>query len=173
MKIIVGSKNPVKIKGTEEAFSKYYNNVSVEGTSVPGAPDQPFGDETLEGAKFRAKYLQEHEEADFYVGMEGGVAEHAGKWLCFAAVVVMDKQGRESFALSPHFPLPDSVAKRLLAGEELGPVMDDVRGETNTKQKDGACGFFTKGRYHRKDQYLSAAVMALSAWQHEALYFPS
>ncbi len=57
MKVVVGSKNPVKLAGVEEAFSKYYEDIEVEGVTVPDAPDMPFGDETVKGARLRAKYL--------------------------------------------------------------------------------------------------------------------
>ncbi len=109
--------------------------------------------------------------ADFFVGVEGGVAQHGGHWLCFGVTVVLDQEGREGLGLSPHFPLPPSVAAQLNGGKELGDVMDELTGGTNTKQKGGACGFFTKSVYLRKDQFVSSTVMALVPFQHEQLFF--
>jgi inosine/xanthosine triphosphatase len=173
MKILVGSANPVKLQGVREAFAKHYDDVTIEGVEVPGAPDMPFEEETLEGARHRAQHLRKEDGADFYVGVEGGVAEHGGRLLCFGITVVLDKQGREGLGLSPHFPLPPAVADQLKAGKELGPVMDALTGGKNTKQQGGACGYFTRGAYLRKDQFVASTVMALCPFLHEGLYFPS
>ena len=63
MKILVGSKNPVKIKSVEEAFSLYFQNFSVEGIEVnSGVPVQPINDETYIGAQNRAARLKEMSE---------------------------------------------------------------------------------------------------------------
>jgi non-canonical (house-cleaning) NTP pyrophosphatase len=59
----------------------------------------------------------------------------------------------------PTLPLPDAVAARLRAGEELGPVMDDVLGTDDVAKKQGAAGAFTAGRLTRTDA-LEAAVAA-------------
>jgi len=60
MKILVGSKNPVKIKAVEEAFSKYFDNIVVEGINVnSGVSVQPVNNETYAGAQNRALKLKE------------------------------------------------------------------------------------------------------------------
>ena len=171
MKVLVGSTNPVKLAGVKEAFSKYYEDVEVEGVSVPGTQDMPFSDETIDGARHRAEHLRKEHDADFFVGVEGGVVEHGEHMLCYGVTVVLDKHGREGLGLSPHFPLPAKVAAELKAGKELGTVMDEFTGKTNLKQKGGACGYFTKEVYLRKDQFVASTVMALCPFQHEELYF--
>ena len=43
MKILMGTKNPGKIKGAKEAFEKYFDNVEIEGIPVKSnVSDQPF-----------------------------------------------------------------------------------------------------------------------------------
>jgi non-canonical (house-cleaning) NTP pyrophosphatase len=61
-------------------------------------------------------------------------------------------------------PLPDSIACRVFAGEELGYVMDDVLNDTNIKQKGGAVGALTKGLVLRQDAFAIAVAYALSPY---------
>ena len=70
MKVVVGSKNPVKILATKVAFGHYFKNVDVTGEEVSsGVPDQPIGDETFKGAYNRAIHLSRiHQDADFMLG---------------------------------------------------------------------------------------------------------
>ena len=73
MKILVGSKNPVKIEAVKEAFEKYYNEVEVIGFSVESkVPTQPFNDETFLGAEnrtFKLKKInaQQNLNADYFI----------------------------------------------------------------------------------------------------------
>ena len=59
MKILVGSKNPVKIEAVEETFLKYFKKVEVIGIEVDSnVPNQPINEETFEGAENRALALK-------------------------------------------------------------------------------------------------------------------
>jgi non-canonical (house-cleaning) NTP pyrophosphatase len=52
MKVLVGSKNPVKIEATKEAFEKYFYDIEVVGIEVYSkASKQQIGIETFIGAK--------------------------------------------------------------------------------------------------------------------------
>ena len=95
LNVIVGSKNPTKIKAVSEAFKRVFkkNNVVVSGVSVPsGVSDQPMGsNETKTGAENRLKNLKTH-LADFYVGIEGGCGFEEKILYAFAWVVVKTKK---------------------------------------------------------------------------------
>ena len=170
MKVLVGSKNPVKIEAVREAFSKFFDDVSVKSRSVKsGVSDQPFGDDTFRGARNRAVALRD-EEADFYVGLEGGVMDVLDKTVTFGAFCIIDRDGKESFGSSPLLPLPPVVLKGLAEGKELGDVMDKLTGGHNTKQKEGAVGFFTKGVVTRKDFYVRGLCVAMAPFLHGELY---
>lgn len=170
MKVLVGSKNPVKLQAVKEAFSKFFDDVQVKARSVEsGVPDQPFGDDTFRGARNRALALQD-EEADFYVGLEGGVMDVLDRTVTFGAFCIIDSQGKESFGTSPVLLLPDRVIKGLKEGKELGDVMDELTGERNTKQKGGATGFFTRGVVPRKDFYKQGLCVAMAPFLHKELY---
>ena len=75
LNVLVGSKNPTKIKAVSGAFKRVFkkSNVVVSGVSVQSdVSDQPMGsNETKTGAENRLKNLKIH-LADFYVGIEGG-----------------------------------------------------------------------------------------------------
>ena len=55
MKVLVGSKNPVKIASVSEAFANYFDDLEVVGIEVEsGVSVQPVNDETFIGAQNRA-----------------------------------------------------------------------------------------------------------------------
>ncbi len=177
MKILVGSKNPVKIEAAKEAFSLYFSNVKAIGISVnSNVPSQPVNSQTFEGAKNRAlelKQINENENlnAEYFVGIEGGIQETFGKWFAFGGMCIIDKSGKTSFGTSAHFELPEAITKRLLNGEELGYVMDEIMNDTNTKQKGGAISFFSNGKMNRKELYIPGIISALIPFLHKRLYF--
>jgi inosine/xanthosine triphosphatase len=173
MKIIVGSKNPVKIESVREAFSKYFDAIEIESLNVEsGVPDQPIGDDTFRGARNRARNLMQLKPGfDFYIGIEGGIAQQFGKWFAFGCMCIIDENGDEAFGTSPHFELPQKVTNNLLEGKELGDVMDELMNTQNSKHKDGAIGFFTNGVMNRKELYLHGLIVALAPFVHKNLYF--
>ena len=163
MKVLVGSRNPVKVEATKEAFSLYFDAVEIVSIDVSShVPDQPIEDETFEGAESRAVTLKlrnatENLKAQVFVGIEGGIKNVFQHWFAFGVVCVMDTAGRKGYGTTPFFELPESVSNELLKGKgtELGDVMDTLIGETNTKQKQGAVGYFTRGVINRKDYYVA------------------
>jgi len=167
MKILVGSRNPVKIEAVEEAFGIYFDDVDVTGISVDSSvPDQPVGDETYRGARIRASHLMERNveqnlDADYFVGIEGGIEEKEGRWYSFGAICIMDVFGQAGYGTSIHFELPRVVIRNIQNGKELGDVIDAVSGGENTKQKGGAIHYLTKGVIDRKSIYVQGLIAAL------------
>lgn len=177
MKILVGSKNPVKIDSVQEAFSKYFEDVTAIGIETEsGVSVQPVNNETFEGARRRAQNLrkindEQNLNADFFVGIEGGIVKQYNKWFAFGCMCVVDKNSNEGFGTSPHYELPDFVVEKLLNGIELGDVMDEITNEQNTKQKNGAIGFFTNGVMNRKELYIEGLKVAVVPFLHKNLFF--
>ena len=160
-KVAVGSTNPVKVGAVEEAFKKYFNDVEVTGVEVEsGVSAQPRSEqETMEGAKNRAR--ASIGQADYGVGLEGGVTEVEGKMFECAWVAIVSRRGIEGLAGGLYFELPNKIAEKIRAGGELGPVMDLMTGEANVKQKMGAIGMFSKGQLDRKQAYVQIVISAL------------
>jgi len=177
VKVLVGSENPVKIEATKEAFSKFFREVEVLGISVnPKVSSQPVNEETFEGAKNRAFELKRMNEerklnANFFVGIEGGIIKLYAKWFSFGVICVMNKDGKIGYGITAMFQIPEKIVMELLSGKELGEVMDEITGENNIKRKEGAVGILTKRVINRKDLYYQAVVIALIPFLNEKFEF--
>ncbi|KPN29644.1 NTPase [Halolamina pelagica] len=161
MRIAVGSGNPVKRRAVEQAVEA---TVDAEIEAVPvgsGVSEQPIGrEETVTGAKNRAANALAAGEYDLGVGPEGGVAEVPGVDGLFLIMWVAVTDGEQvGLGSGPSFRLPDSIGDRVAAGDELGPVMDDVLDEDGVARKQGAAGALSAGVVDRDDA-LAAGVAA-------------
>ncbi|UIP00828.1 inosine/xanthosine triphosphatase [Halobaculum sp. CBA1158] len=158
----------------------------VEAHPVPsGVAEQPRGTaETREGAVNRANAVLSSDGAyDLGVGIEGGVAAFDGDGsaaegggpaveggesavagddtlflVMWAAVSDGDRLG---LGAGPSLALPASIGDRVRDGEELGPVMDDVLGESDVARRQGAAGALTAGGVDRTDALRTAVAGAL------------
>ncbi len=174
-KIIVASKNPVKINATQAAFEKMFpeENFSVEGVSVSsGVSDQPMSDdETYEGASNRASNAQnEVPGADYWVGLEGGLETKGDQMEAFAWMVVLAQDGAMGKGRTGTFFLPPPVADLIKQGKELGEADDIVFGKTNSKQANGAVGLLTDDVVTRAEYYEAAMIFALIPLKNSKLY---
>lgn len=169
MHILVASKNLAKINAVETAFGTLFPewNCTCEGVSVPsGVPDQPFGEETFLGAKQRLHNLENKakEQAiayDFLVSLEGGISSFLGDWYCYAAAMVISKEGQTGHGTSPMYPLPQELMEEVEAGRELGKVLIERTGDPNAKQRGGTIGLLSKDRIKRADLLAQGVQMAL------------
>jgi inosine/xanthosine triphosphatase len=156
MRIAVGSGNPVKRDAVQAALSE----ATVESVAVEsGVSEQPWGDETIQGARNRAERAL-GDDHDLAVGLEGGVAEQdAGLFLIMWAAATDGDQ--TEVGGGPRVRLPDDVAARLHDGEELGPVMDDLLDTSGVAENQGAAGVLTDGVTDRTEALRTAAAGAL------------
>jgi inosine/xanthosine triphosphatase len=172
--IIVGSKNPVKISCTELAFTEVFNQgFIVNGVNVSSmVSDQPRGDEeTFLGAKNRALNSKSiFPEADYWVGIEGGVAEDALGMNAFAWVYIENKSGKMGYSKTGVFYLPKAIADLVNSGIELGAADDQFFSKENSKQSGGSVGILTNGVLNREAYYQQAIILALIPIIKENLY---
>ncbi|UCS94711.1 inosine/xanthosine triphosphatase [Echinicola marina] len=173
--VVVGSNNPVKINCTESGFAQAFEQsyFVVQGLNVDSeVSDQPFGDEeTYRGAHNRAKNAKSaFPEADYWVGIEGGVAKMENELEAFAWIVILDKNGKEGKSRTATFILPEAISKLVNEGMELGKADDQVFQRENSKQGNGAVGILTNGTINRKEYYYQAVVLALIPFIKEELY---
>ncbi len=173
--IAVASANPVKLRAAGDGFRRIFPSEDVHPLSVPGSSgvgDQPSsGEETLRGATHRARDAAEAApEADYWVGIEGGIEETREGMTAFAWVVVLGKDGRVGRGRSGTFFLPERVAGLVRSGKELGEADDIVFGRVGSKQEEGAVGLLTGGAIDRRALYEHATVLALVAFRHPELY---
>jgi inosine/xanthosine triphosphatase len=162
--VAVGSANPVKLAAARAVLATFAPEARVEARAVPsGVSDQPFGDdETIQGARERARAVREALDADLGVGLEGGVVDGPGGMRTCAWCVVVHRDGREGVGGSLAMPLPDAVAAMIRDGEELGHAMDALVKQRGTKHGAGAVGVLTDGRIDRQGAYEVLVTYALA-----------
>lgn len=160
MEVGVGSQNPVKLAATEQAFEQVAEPARIAAVDVDsGVSEQPIGDgETIRGAKTRARRAVTGH--DIGVGIEGGVADgpEGLSLIVWAAVTDGD---RVEVGGGPRIRLPEAVAAQIRTGRELGPVMDELLGESNVAQGQGAAGTLTGGIVDRESALRHALAGAL------------
>lgn len=164
VKVAVGSKNPVKIAAVESVFAKVWPEAEILSASVPsGVSEMPMGDEAcITGARNRAESVRELLDVDFGVGLEGGVHSDPAGLLLVGWVAIVDRNGREGIGGTARLPLPEAIAEQILNGRELGPLMDELLGVENVKQKGGAVGALTAGLVPRSETFAVAVAYALA-----------
>ncbi len=164
MIIVVASTNPAKILAVRRAFETAFQApAETRGVAVSsGVAEQPLSnEETLRGALNRARNARlAFPEADYWVGIEGGVEETPAGMEAFGWAVACSPK-MESQARSASFPLPPTVARRIKNGGELGPIMDELFNKKESKKKGGAIGLLTNGLITRDALYEQPLIMAL------------
>lgn len=173
-KVIIASENPVKIHAVEQGFEKMFPNSTFEydGVSVPsGVADQPtIDDQTFKGALNRAENAnKQNSEADYWVGIEGGIQKVGEEMEAFAWVVIKSKT-KTGKSRTGTFFLPIPIVKLINDGKELGEADDIVFNRSNSKQEDGAVGILTGRIIDRTKYYLEAVILALIPFKNERLY---
>ena len=174
MKLVVSSKNPVKIEAALAGFQQVFPDQAfeVKGISVPsGVPDQPMGSrETYEGAFNRTCNAMEAEpDADYWIGIEGGNIRHGEEMEAMAWVVIRSRT-RMGKGRTAGFFLAPEVVKLVNEGYELGHADEQVFGIQNSKQKMGSCGLLTDNLIDRLDLYVPAVIFALIPFKKPALF---
>ena len=175
MKLVaVGSTNPVKVAAVRTIIHQIWPEAQVTGISVPsGVSEMPLSEtEIIRGARTRAQAACERLAADLGVGLEGGLHQDSFGWALQGWVAVVAGDGRSHIGGGSRLFLPASIVERVLAGEELGPVMDELLGEENVKQKGGAIGALTAGLIMRQDAFAHSVAYALAPFLTPEFYPP-
>jgi inosine/xanthosine triphosphatase len=173
IRIVVASKNPVKLEAVKEGLSVFLNEpIEVLGVSVEsGVSDQPMSDmETILGAEKRVENIQcQFPDYDFYVGIEGGVEESVSGLMAFAWIVISNGTTTGK-ARTAGFFLPPQISVLIHQGMELGDADDIIFSKQNSKQQNGAVGLLTNDLITRKSLYLPAVQMAFIPFLNPELY---
>ncbi len=174
IQIIVASKNPVKIKCVRDGFEKMFPDIAyeIQGMDVPsGVSVQPATEsETLLGAQNRVAAARSlAPQADYWVGVEGGITDDGQEMQAFAWVVVLSPHGTGR-GRTGSFYLPQAVADLVRQGMELGKADDHYFGRDNSKQANGAIGLLTGDVLDRAAYYEHAVIMAFIPFKNPDLY---
>lgn len=166
MKVVVASRNPAKLRAVSEAFATQFPHKTIgllSADAASGVGDQPMtDDETRRGARNRANNGSEaFPDANFWIGLEGGVAAFDEQLMAFAWMAIKGPGGVISEARSVTLPLPPAVKALMDSGLELGEANDRVFSTVNSKQEGGAYGLLSDGRYTREGIYCQTLIIAL------------
>jgi inosine/xanthosine triphosphatase len=168
--IVVASQNPVKVEATRRGFAQMFPQVAFRLQSVAavsGVRQQPLSDaETWQGARNRVQHAaQLAPQADYWVGIEGGVEERQGMMEAFAWIVVATPHGLGQ-SRTGTFIVPADVAARIRQGQELGLAVEELYKQPQVKSTTGAVGVLTAGVIDRVQLYEHAVVLALVPFKH-------
>ncbi len=172
MNIVVASHNPVKLEAARQAFSSRFPSAKLELIPIDvesGVSEQPDGDEeTRRGARNRVEEASRaYPDAEFWVGLEGGIATVDDQLMAFAWIAVRGRNGKIVDVKSVTLPLPPAVRELVASGLELGEANDQVFSTVNSKQRSGAYGLLTDGLYTREAIYSQTLIFALIPFVNE------
>lgn len=155
MEFMIGSINPAKVKAAKRVIALHFPEATVSEIKVgSGVSDQPFGDgETRLGAINRALRAAKVQKGVIGIGLEGGVRVlEEQMYLCNWGALVLP-QGTRFTAGGAQIPLPKDIAREIVAGKELGPVVDDYFKASGIRSKEGAMGMLTAHAVNRDELF--------------------
>ena len=126
-KVIIGSTNPVKLETTKEAFALMFPNELFEfiaHSAESNVPDQPFENvETKLGATNRSSDCRKkYPDADYFVGLEGGLEEVNGEYWAFAWMCVQNIDGKYGYGRTSSFLLLQQHQRHRQQEQQLRPA---------------------------------------------------
>ncbi len=148
--IAVGSLNPVKIEAVRNVMERIYGSVRIFAVdSKSGVPEQPFEEETVQGAINRAKgAIGDHKMA---VGIEAGVFERYDGLYDVQHCAVIDSDGKITIGMGSGFRYPDKVAELVRNGKTVGEAMKEIYSGKDIGREQGAIGILSKGLLDRRE----------------------
>jgi inosine/xanthosine triphosphatase len=183
MLIVVGSTRPAKVEAARAAIEaiarvdERFRQATIQPVDVTDvAPTMPMTDRAiLAGARLRAQTLIDRATptrgAQLTIGVEGGLdplPTNGGRYVLKTWAAVTDGT-RWGYGAGGAILLPDDITRQVLAGRELGDVVDEVAG-TAVRGTRGAWGVLTRDLVGRQDSFRSAILAALAPFYNPALY---
>lgn len=159
--ISVGSLNRVKVEAVRNVMERIYGEVRITAVDAKsGVPDQPFGEQTRQGAENRARgALGDHQMS---IGIEAGVFEFPDGLYDIQHCCILSKDGRITYGQGSGFRYPDDVAGLVRSGSTVGDAFDTLFGSEGIGKKAGAVGMLSRGLLDRltlTEQSVTAAMI--------------
>ena len=159
--ISVGSLNRVKVEAVRNVMERIYGEARITAVDAKsGVPDQPFGEQTRQGAENRARgALGDHQMS---VGIEAGVFEFPDGLYDIQHCCILSKDGRITYGQGSGFRYPDDVAGLVRSGSTVGDAFDTLFGSEGIGKKAGAVGMLSRGLLDRltlTEQSVTAAMI--------------
>ena len=116
MKIAVGSKNPVKIEAARLAFLAVWPGSDcemIECDAPSGVSEQPMSDEeSIQGARNRARHAIKNTNAGYGVGLEGGLHKIGNQYFDCGWIAVVDREGNEGVGSTARILTPPRIDRK-------------------------------------------------------------
>ncbi len=177
MKVIIGSKNKVKVEAVKETVADYelFSSAVFDAFEVEsGVADQPKSlEEVVQGAQNRAKNA--FKSGDLGFGLESGLMSVPGSKsgvMDFCACAIFD--GKDfHLGLSSCFERPMEMNRLMLEeGLDMSQACNKIGLTDNSEigSNEGVIGILTKGRMTRKDYTKQSIITALIHLENAELY---
>ncbi|MEX2028522.1 MAG: inosine/xanthosine triphosphatase [Candidatus Curtissbacteria bacterium] len=176
MIVAIGSKNPAKIKAARIGFEKVFPGEKIEIVGIDaksGISNQPMSDkQSIRGAVNRAKRaLRGVKDADFGVGMEGGIHKIGKKWFESGWIAVVDKTGKVGLGTSARWEMSQKVIGKLDGGNELAHIFQEIAQVENAKDEGGVMGLVTRNVLPRDLAYSHGVIFALAPFFSDPIFW--
>jgi inosine/xanthosine triphosphatase len=172
MLVVLGSNSPVKINATKQAFDAYFDDVEVKGIQVPtGIKPFPTSDEeTFQGAVNRVEAVSKKVNADYYVGLEGGL-HCLNEYTIVKQIAVIKKGEMMCVGISSGYTAPLSLINQLdMTSDESRKILDKYFGKKEILSKEGIIGVLTNGVLNRTMISRDAIICALTGFINQQYY---
>lgn len=175
MKVVVGSKNIPKRNSVEKVFRAAFpdQEIFVETVSAEsGVSSHPTtADESLAGAMARAAHAKELiTDADYYVGIEGGLLSAAGRTWEIGWVTISDANGKIATGLSSGIEVQGKMLREIHGGVAMGEILARDFGIESAGNKNGFYGLATDDLVTRQQAYEQGIAFALAQFLHPEYY---
>lgn len=145
-------------------------------TTVPAMPLTDW--QLMQGARERALAVRDslssrRLEADIYVGLEGGFHSISieGEWHTFLRGWAYATDGSQgAFGAAPSISVPADIVQTVVAGRELGDVIDEVTGGRDIRSKQGAWGVLSRDLVTRSLSFELALIAAFAPFYNSKVY---
>jgi inosine/xanthosine triphosphatase len=175
MRLSIGSSNPVKVVALQEILNthSHFRGATLLKTNVPsGVSEQPFTlEETILGAKNRARNAFNQEECLYSFGVESGIfkADHYFN-ICACSIY----NGKDYFmGFSSAFTIPDLIIDLMkLQNLDLSKACFQLglTENENIGSAEGLIGILTKGKIDRKEYTKQAIQTALAHFENATIF---
>jgi inosine/xanthosine triphosphatase len=167
-----GFTHPLKVRVVERAFSNFFEDLEVVTLDVQSGvkafPDSE--DLILEGARNRAHGAYELADADFWVGIEGGVVLFAGRWYDRNYVVVYNGK-QTGVGTSASYEVPKHLVEGIDSeSDESKKIIDESLGVEGVFTKQGVIGVLKREVIDREKLLADAVVCALTRFLNKDYY---
>ena len=162
----VATENPTKLKGTATAVKRIFGKKFIlhahpENSRVAA---HPFDNSTFIGARNRAVAAWKRAEGkcDYSLGIESGLFSkmHPKTHIDITICCVYDgKSG--TYGTGMGFVVPEKIAAKIKRDKsDLSVALQEITGIERIGWKQGALGWFSKGKMHRSEQIEAAVACA-------------